>query len=52
MRSELREIRTGGAPTVVDLTDECAEFVRGEADGLLHVFVPHEIGRASCRERV
>ncbi len=41
MRSELREIRTGGLPTVVDLTDECAEFVRGEVDGLLHVFVPH-----------
>ena len=41
MRSELREIRTGGVPTVVDLTDECAAFVRGEADGLLHVFVPH-----------
>ena len=41
MRSELRAVRTGGVPTVVDLTDECAEFVRPEADGLLHVFVPH-----------
>ena len=41
MRSELRAVRTGGVPTVVDLTDECAEFVRQEADGLLHVFVPH-----------
>lgn len=41
MRSELRTVRTGGAPTVVDLTDECAEFVRTEGDGLLHVFVPH-----------
>ncbi len=28
-------------PVVVDLTDECAEFVSDEADGLLHVFVPH-----------
>ena len=28
-------------PVVVDLTDECAEFVRPEGDGLLHVFVPH-----------
>ena len=28
-------------PAVVDLTDECAEFVRSEGDGLLHVFVPH-----------
>jgi secondary thiamine-phosphate synthase enzyme len=41
MRSELRSVRTGGVPTVVDLTDECAEFVSEEADGLLHVFVPH-----------
>src|SRR5512132_2934028 len=41
MRSELRAVRTGGVPVVVDLTDECAEFVRPEADGLLHVFVPH-----------
>ncbi|MGY1814600.1 YjbQ family protein [Blastococcus sp. SYSU D00820] len=41
MRSELRSVRTGGVPAVVDLTDECAEFVSGEADGLLQVFVPH-----------
>ncbi|CCG02115.1 YjbQ family protein [Blastococcus saxobsidens] len=41
MRSELRAVRTGGVPVVVDVTDECAEFVQPEADGLLHVFVPH-----------
>ena len=41
MRSELRAVRTGGVPVVVDLTDDCAEFVRAESDGLLHVFVPH-----------
>ena len=41
MRSELRAVRTGGVPVVVDLTDECTDFVRQEADGLLHVFVPH-----------
>ena len=41
MRSELRTVRTGGVPTVVDLTDECGDFVREETDGLLHVFVPH-----------
>ncbi|MGR7025888.1 YjbQ family protein [Geodermatophilus sp. URMC 62] len=41
MRSELRTVRTGGTPAVVDLTAECAEFVRGEGDGLLQVFVPH-----------
>ncbi|MBM7807844.1 secondary thiamine-phosphate synthase enzyme [Geodermatophilus bullaregiensis] len=41
MRSELRTVRTGGVPAVVDLTGECAEFVRAQGDGLLHVFVPH-----------
>ena len=41
MRSELRAVRTGAVPVVVDLTDECAEFVKQEGDGLLHVFVPH-----------
>jgi secondary thiamine-phosphate synthase enzyme len=41
MRSELRAVRTGGVPVVVDLTDECTDFIRGEDDGLLHVFVPH-----------
>ena len=41
MRSELRAVRTGAVPVVVDLTDECAEFVAQEVDGLLHVFVPH-----------
>ena len=34
-------IRTGGRPVVRDITGECAEFVAGERDGLLHVFVPH-----------
>src|SRR4051812_7460113 len=41
MRSELRTVRTGGVPVVVDLTGDCADFVRQETDGLLHVFVPH-----------
>jgi secondary thiamine-phosphate synthase enzyme len=41
MRSELRAVRTGGVPSVVDLTDECAEFIRDEGDGLFQVFVPH-----------
>ena len=41
MRSETLTIRTGGAPVVRDITAECAAFVAGEADGLLHVFVPH-----------
>jgi secondary thiamine-phosphate synthase enzyme len=34
-------IRTGSRPVVRDITAECAEFVSGEADGLLNVFVPH-----------
>ncbi len=34
-------IRTGGRPVVRDITGECAKFVAGERDGLLHVFVPH-----------
>jgi secondary thiamine-phosphate synthase enzyme len=41
VRSELRAVRTGGTPAVVDLTGECEEFVRGQGDGLLQVFVPH-----------
>ena len=41
MRSEILTIRTGGRPVVRDITAECAEFVRGGGDGLLHVFVPH-----------
>jgi secondary thiamine-phosphate synthase enzyme len=41
MRSETRRVRTGGSARVHDLTGDCAEFVRGETDGLLNVFVPH-----------
>ena len=41
MRSEIRSYHTGGHDTVVDLTRDCAGFVRDEGDGLLHVFVPH-----------
>jgi secondary thiamine-phosphate synthase enzyme len=41
VRSELRSVRTGRVPAVVDLTDDCVDFVRGEGDGLLQVFVPH-----------
>lgn len=50
MRSELRAVRTGGVPTVVDLTDECAEFVAGECDGLLQVFVPHATAGVAVME--
>jgi secondary thiamine-phosphate synthase enzyme len=41
MRTEEIEVRTGGAPTVVDVTEACAGFVESETDGLLSVFVPH-----------
>jgi secondary thiamine-phosphate synthase enzyme len=41
MDSETRSYRTGGEEAVLDLTDDCAEFVRGRGDGLLNVFVPH-----------
>ncbi|MEV7428976.1 YjbQ family protein [Nocardioides sp. NPDC092400] len=41
MDSETRAFRTGGQDTVLDLTRECADFVRARGDGLLHLFVPH-----------
>ena len=41
MRSEVITIRTGGAATVYDLTAQAQQFVGGEGDGLLHIFVPH-----------
>jgi secondary thiamine-phosphate synthase enzyme len=41
MRSQSFGYHTGGRDTVLDLTRDCAEFVREEDDGLLHVFVPH-----------
>jgi secondary thiamine-phosphate synthase enzyme len=41
MRSETRTYSTGDADAVVDLTRDCSEFVRGQGDGLLHLFVPH-----------
>jgi secondary thiamine-phosphate synthase enzyme len=41
MRSETIQFTTGDREVVLDITRECAEFVAGEGDGLLHVFVPH-----------
>jgi secondary thiamine-phosphate synthase enzyme len=41
MRTETRTYRTGSAEVVLDLTEDCAAFVRSESDGLLHVFAPH-----------
>jgi secondary thiamine-phosphate synthase enzyme len=41
VRSETINVHTGSHDVVHDLTGSCAEFVRDEQDGLLHVFVPH-----------
>jgi secondary thiamine-phosphate synthase enzyme len=41
VRSKVIGFHTGNKPAVRDLTSECAQFVRDEADGLLSVFVPH-----------
>jgi secondary thiamine-phosphate synthase enzyme len=41
MRTTELKIQTGRRRGVFDLTRECADFVEGEGDGLLNVFVPH-----------
>jgi secondary thiamine-phosphate synthase enzyme len=41
MRSEVITVRTGGRPTVLDITERAASFAAELGDGLLHVFVPH-----------
>ncbi|MEP6696401.1 MAG: secondary thiamine-phosphate synthase enzyme YjbQ [Pseudonocardiales bacterium] len=41
MRSEIVTVSTGPREAVLDITRHCADFVAGERDGLLHVFVPH-----------
>ncbi len=41
METTLLTIRTGDREVVHDLTSACRDAVRGAADGLLHVFVPH-----------
>jgi secondary thiamine-phosphate synthase enzyme len=41
MESLTRSYRTGGTERVLDLTQDCADYVRDRDDGLLHVFVPH-----------
>ena len=40
------------AQVVVEAQDENGETIRIEAEGLLAQALSHEIGRASCRERV
>jgi secondary thiamine-phosphate synthase enzyme len=41
MHSETITYRTGSSETVRDITGDCASFVAGDGNGLLHVFVPH-----------
>src|SRR5213083_1400090 len=41
MDSQTHSYRTGDRERVHDLTRDCATFVDGRGDGLLHVFVPH-----------
>ena len=41
MDSQTIALRTGTSETVLDITRQCADFVDGKGDGLLHVFVPH-----------
>lgn len=41
MRTEVITVTTGSDATVHDLTTAAEEFVAGQGDGLLHVFVPH-----------
>lgn len=41
MKTTVVSVETGDRPAAVDLTAEAADFVSGEGDGLLSVFVPH-----------
>ncbi|WP_206064952.1 YjbQ family protein [Nocardioides sp. JQ2195] len=41
MDTETRTYVTGDREVVLDLTRDCADFVRGRGDGLLNLFVPH-----------
>ena len=41
MKTAELSIQTGRRRGLFDLTDACQEFVAGEGDGLLVVFVPH-----------
>src|SRR6187551_3536036 len=41
MKTASITITTGNRRGLYDLTRECANFVNGEGDGMLNVFVPH-----------
>lgn len=51
MKSTLISVRTGHSDSVVDITAQCASFVRDAGgDGLLHVFVPHATAGVAVME--
>jgi len=41
MHSAVVTVRTGSRPVVRDITHEAEQFLTGQGDGLLHIFVPH-----------
>jgi secondary thiamine-phosphate synthase enzyme len=41
VESEIRRYRTGHDEAILDITGDCAAYVNGQGDGLLHLFVPH-----------
>jgi secondary thiamine-phosphate synthase enzyme len=41
VKTETFDLETGEQASVVDITQQVMEFVRGEADGLVNVFAPH-----------
>ena len=41
MKRQELHLTTGHRRGLFDLTSQCADFVNGEGDGLLTVFVPH-----------
>jgi secondary thiamine-phosphate synthase enzyme len=41
VKSHTIQVHTASRRGLFDITRECADFVRGEGDGLLNVFVPH-----------
>ena len=50
MDSELFSLRTGNAPTVLDITHRLARFVEGKGDGLLSVLIPHSTAGLAVME--
>ena len=41
MKTTSFQVKTGGKPAIVDITDRVEDFVSGEGDGLVSVSLPH-----------